>query len=135
MAGTGVVILDKDGSRVVELDSRGNMSVVHAPTIDERVITSGDNAGAAQNGTVFWTPESGKKIHLDGLLLSTGTAGAIKINMGATTIFPNTYLAQNTSVVITGPKEIWVAVSGDSKLEYTSTIAGNHSVTGWGVEV
>lgn len=134
--GTGVVILDKDGQRVVELDSRSSIPVVVQPEVSETIVTSGDNVGSAQTGKVVWTPLSGKRIHLFGIMLSTDTAGAIKFNMGASTIIPNTYLPINGNVTIgLGSKELWVAPTGDARLEYTSTIAGNHSVSVMGIEI
>ena len=133
--GTSVVIADKDGARVVELDTNNNLPVSISPYVNGTVITSGDNVGSAQTGKVIWTPQSGKKIHLFGYILSTDTAGSIKFNMGATTIIQPHYLPINSSVVIGSIREVWVAPSGDAKLEYTSTVAGNHSVTCFGEEI
>ena len=129
-----VWITDKDGGIAVELNSAGNLPITIQSYLGS-VVSSGDNAGSAQTGKVVWTPISGKKIHLWGFILSSDTAGAIKFNMGATTIIPNHYIPQNGTVVVSGTREIWVAPSGDAKLEYTSTIAGNHSVFAWGEEV
>ena len=132
---SGVTIFDKDGGIAVELGSDGSLPVAIQPYLGS-VKSSGDNVGSAQTGKVVWTPQSGRKIHLWGFMLSSDTAGAIKFNMGATTIIPNHYIPINGTVVVSGgAREIWVAPSGDAKLEYTSTIAGNHSVFCWGEEV
>ena len=154
--GTAVCIVDKDGGRVVELDSLGNLPVfigasgdkvfggvfVQPGTLNAPVgVIKNRNAeySSAQTGTVIWTPASGKRIYLYGVAISTNVVGAVRINMGDIIVVPNYYVpaanAGPNMVTSGGVQPIWEAPSGDARLEVTSTCAGAHSVLLWGTEV
>lgn len=135
--GTAVIIVDKDGQRVVELDSRSSLPVVIQPEVTETIVSSGDNATAAVENRTFWTPQAGKRIHLFGVCYSSSATGNVKVVMGGQTIIPPIYVSTNVipTVIQGGGKEIWVAPSGDAALQWVTNIAGNHSIFAWGVEV
>lgn len=102
------------------------------------IVSSGTksaNYTSAQTDTAIWTPSTGKKIVLVGIVFSTDTAMNIKIEVGTTSVIPPMYMAANGGAVISGgDAPIWVG-SADEILTVTSSTTGNHSVLLYGYEI
>lgn len=97
--------------------------------------TKSGNYATAQTDTAIWTPATGKKIVLVGVVFSTDTAMNIKIEKGTTSIIPPMYMAANGGAVISGgDAPIWVGAK-DEVLTITSSTSGNHSVLLYGYEI
>ena len=93
------------------------------------------NYSTAQTDTAIWTPATGKKIVLVGIVFSTDTAMNIMVENGSTSIIPPMYMAANGGAVISGgDAPIWVGDT-DAVLTITSSATGNHSVLLYGYEI
>lgn len=97
--------------------------------------TKTGNYATAQTDTAIWTPVSGKRIVLVGVVFSTDTAMNMKVETGTTSIIPPMYMAANGGAVISGgDAPIWIG-DKDATLTITSSASGNHSVLLYGYEI
>ena len=122
---------DSSGLQKVRLkvDANGIPEV----TIGGTPITKTANYSAAQTDAIVWTPATGKKIILMGVLLSTDTEMTIEVESSNTDIIPPCYFAATGGAVVSGGSPLWKGAA-NATLTITSSEAGNHSIMLWGYE-
>lgn len=96
-------------------------------------ITKTGNYAAAQTDTAVWTPASGKRIHLLGVVLSTNDANDIEVESSNVDVVPPMYFAAHGGAVISGDGELWHGAT-DAALTISSTANVDHSIMMWGYE-
>lgn len=90
------------------------------------------NPGAAQTNVLLAQPAAGMRLVLTGVLVSTDTAGAITLLSGGGSCGGPIYLGANASGNVIWPDPL--RLGANQGLRYTSTIAGNYSITAYGWE-
>lgn len=107
------------------------------PSHDYTQVSKNANTTDANTDAVLWTPASGKKIVLQGVMFSADATDTIFVEVGGATtkIVPVTYLgANNTPTVIqNGGRPLWVGAV-DETLTYTTTTSANTTIFVWGYE-
>lgn len=110
------------------------VSIADRPTDFYTTVTKTDNKSAAQTDTTLWTPASGKRIILQGVVVSTNAANNVDLEVSDVDVVPPLYLAANGGGVIqSGGAPIWIGAT-DASLTYTTSAATNVSVLAWGYE-
>lgn len=104
------------------------------PHLDYLTVLKTDNQAAAQTDKVVWTPASGYRIVLLGVVISTNAANNVELESSDVDVIPPIYLAANGgAVVAVGGRPIWIGAV-DATLAYTSSAATNVSVALIGYE-
>ena len=90
--------------------------------------------------TTIWTPSSGRKIVLMGVVYSSGSASSLLLEQSSTAVIPTIYNTVSGSIVIGNGLPIWEG-NADEVLSYTTSVnAGDstskktHSILVWGFE-
>ena len=106
-----------------------------APTFDYTPSNKNDNKAAAQTNTVVWTPSSGYRAVIMGIVLATNGANTVSVDdSGSTTIVPSLYLPANGVAVISGGGAPLFEAATNLTIRYTSSAATNVSILVWGYE-
>lgn len=91
-----------------------------------------DRQTVAQSQKVLWTPGTGRRILIMGVIFSTDTAMNIQVEEGGRVLVPPIDLPADGGANILFPNGLMLGV--DVALSYTSSANGGHSVMMYGKE-
>ncbi|MBU0847256.1 hypothetical protein KKH23_08760 [Patescibacteria group bacterium] len=91
-----------------------------------------DNQGAAQDQKVIWTPRTGRRILLVGVLMSTEVTRWFRWEVDGALLIPPVYLTARGGANLLFMNGLMLPVDG--QLMYTSAGDGWHSVMAYGKE-
>ena len=87
-----------------------------------------------ETDTVVWTPRSGGKIILMGVMFWSDTLGNFFVETGTTKVIPNCGISTASGIsVIDSGFPIWRGTA-DATLTYTTAVNSDHSILLWGFE-
>jgi len=119
------------------IDSQTNIDTTGFPfTPVTKTDTNADDVRpySAETDTVVWTPAAGKKIVLMGIVLTSETATAARIETGSTLVGPAFEVTASGLVVVQSSYPIWIGTD-DATLTYTIESKGRHSILLNGYEI
>ena len=91
------------------------------------------NTNTTETDTVVWTPASGQKIVLMGVVFTSAVATTLRVETGSTLINPPFECTASGLVVVNSGFPIWQG-EDDATLTYTVEKAGRHSILMYGYE-
>ena len=102
-------------------------------------VTKTSTADSTQTDTTLWTATSGKRIALQGCLVSTNRAVAVEFEVSDVDVVPPIYLESYGSVLVGGDQTLLYMSAKDATLTYTTTSHSGTaharvSVVCWGYE-
>lgn len=103
-------------------------------------ITKTATSTSAQTDTTLWTPPSGKRIALQGCLISATRATEVQFEVSDVDVIPPVYMESYGTVLVGGDQTLLYRSAKDAVLTYTTTNTahspsyGSVSVMCWGYE-
>ena len=115
------------------------LAIADRPTDLWDTVTKTATSTSAQTDTALWTPASGKRIALQGCLISSEYATVVEVEVSDVDVVPPIYLTSLGSVLIGGDGTLLYRSAKDAVLTYTTSANapsyGRVSIMCWGYEV
>jgi hypothetical protein len=97
-------------------------------------VNKNGNTTDAQTDTTLWDPAADFRVVLQGCVVSADATQTIQLEVSNADVFPDIYLAANTSVLIGGGSAPIYLGAVDGVLAYTTSTSANTSIVCWGWE-